>query len=268
MARLLSPDCCGVCLAEPARLREPVRAGTIECHACPERGSMDRRLCCACGLAAMLSGCGGGDGAATAPAEEYDAFAAWRGVLATRHTWSARGTGSDGRRYTVTIDAAPGGTGTFPVTGAAAARSIVMLVTDVDGVAISGTQETWHDPTTLRVVGLSRALTGGTPTCDVATVALSPPAAAQVNTSGTLARLDELDGCDASSTRAGTITLTWSLEFEPDIVWFCVNSTERDPADLVVSFEGDCVETAPDGTLGTAVRITVQQAGGFTLVAR
>jgi hypothetical protein len=94
-----------------------------------------------------------------------------------------------------------------------------------------------------------------------------PPSAAKVGTSGALATLDELDGCLASSAKVGTITVTWSLEFETGTSWFCSNSTERDPSAVVLSVESDCLQVSRDGTLGPAARITVQQ-GGVTLVAR
>jgi hypothetical protein len=221
----------------------------------------------ACGLVALLAACGGSDDT-TPPTQDHDVRAAWRNVLAGRHTWTARGTGSDGRTYTVTIDAGPAPDSAFPVTGVTAAHSLAQLTTEAGGTVATGTQETWYDGATLQVIGMRHALTGATPACDVAVASSTPPTAAKVNTSGPLADLDERSGCGASFPRVGTLQLAWSLEFEPGIVWFCVNTTERDLAGLVASFEGDCVQVDPGGVLGAAVRITVRHGNGFSLVAR
>jgi len=228
------------------------------------------RSACVLGAAALCSACGGGgddNSGVVAPAVDFDAFSAWAELLSGDRSWTVSGVGSDGRHYVITIATAAPVTSIFPVTGTTAARADTQITTDADGAVATGTQQAYFDGATLRIVGLRTSIAGSAAACDVATVTDLPPAAVRVNTTGVLATLDELDGCAGSSQKIGTIELTWSLEFEAGITYFCSNSTERDLAGNAVSFEGDCVQTSPDGSLGTAARVTVQQ-NGVTVVAR
>jgi hypothetical protein len=231
-----------------------------------------RRSAVALGLTALLTACGGGggdggDSGFVPPADDFNVFAAWRNLLTTSHAWTVSGIGSDGRSYTFTIAGTPGPTSVFPVTGMVSARADTQLTTNANGTIVAGTQETYFDAATLQLVGLRTVFNGSASACDIATAVDVPPAAVKVGTAGSLATLDELNGCAASSAKIGTITLTWSLEFEAGLTYFCSNSTERDPTGAVVSFEADCVRVSPDGTLGSAARVTVQQ-NGVTVIAR
>ena len=214
---------------------------------------------------AGVGGCGGGgsDGEPvfTPPDDAFDVAAAWHELLTTTRTWAASGVGTDGRTYTLTLDTAPGGNDVFPVTGEGAARADAVVSSTVDGVPAQGVQQTYYDPGTLAILGLRNDVTGWETTCDVSTTIGTPPSAAKVNENGLLASLDLLDGCRADSGLLGTIELRWSLEFETGTTYFCLASTERSTSGQVLSVESDCLQVAPDGTLGTKMRVTVIQGG-------
>ena len=231
-----------------------------------------RRIASVCGLTALLSACGGGGDSGSsgfiAPTDDFNVFLAWRNLLTTSRTWNVSGVGSDGRTYDITLAIAPGATSIFPVTGTTAARSDTTVTSNVSGVGSSmGQQQIYFDGTTYAMVGIRNSSSVGSANCDVVTGAPSvPPSAVKVGSSGALATLDELNDCTNSAT-VGTITVTWSLEFESGTTYFCSNTTERDLSSNVLSRESDCLQVNPDGTLGAKARVTVVQSG-VTLVAR
>jgi hypothetical protein len=216
-------------------------------------------------IVAGIAGCGGGgdDGAPifTPPDDDFDVAAAWAELLTTSRTWAASGVGSDGRTYALTLDTSPGGTDVFPVTGEGAARADAVISSTVDGVPVEGVQQTFYDPGTLTILGLRTSVAGFGTTCDVSTLIGTLPSAAKVNESGLLASLDLLDGCRADSLLLGTIELRWSIEFETGTTYFCLTSTERSTGGQVRSVESDCLQVAPDGTLGTKMRVSIDQGG-------
>jgi len=226
----------------------------------------------ACSAAALLSACGGGgDGGNsgfTPPPDDFNVAQAWRNLVTTTRSWALHGSGTDGRNYDISIGTAPGATSVFPVTGATTARSDVTLVTAATGVnSVTALQQVFFDDAANRIVGIRTGSNLVAATCDVATSTTALPTATKVGTSGAQATLDELDGCASNSGRIGTITVTWSLEFESGTTYFCSNTTERDLNAVVLSVEGDCLQVSPDGTLGARARVTVEQSG-VRVVAR
>ena len=52
------------------------------------------------------------------------------------------------------------------------------------------------------------------------------------------------------------------------MTYFCLTTSERDVAAQLVATEADCIEVAPDGTLGTRALIRINEPGGLSLVMR
>ncbi|WP_280152680.1 hypothetical protein [Piscinibacter sp. XHJ-5] len=230
------------------------------------------RLVSICGLV-MLAACGGGgsdDGGVMPPADNFAVRTAWANFLTASRTWSAAGVASNGLGYDITIGVQPGAASVMPISGIAAARSDTALRVRENGVIVSDAlSETFFDAATLQLVGVRLTATGGSGVCSLASTAAVPPTTAQIGTGGTLATLDERNGCLAGSATLGTATIGWSLEFEAGTSYFCINSTEHDLGGSVLSTESDCVQVSPDGSLGARARITITQPGsGFTLTAR
>jgi hypothetical protein len=240
------------------------------------------RITTALVLAALLSACGGGDdGSPTGPGFQpptgvaFNPFEAWANLLLTARTWQVSGVGSDQFLYTITIattGAVGGGsllpiTG-FPVPGFTAAVSDTTISTAVGGTVTNVFRRTFFDPATLQILGFASQVDGGFATCDVALASSVPPAVAAIGDSGPLAVLDERGDCAIGSPSIGRLEITWSLEFDQTTgaSLFCVHSAERNVSGLVVSQESDCIEVAPDGSLGDRALVTLQ-TDGFLLVA-
>jgi hypothetical protein len=242
-----------------------------------------RRRIVALALAAVLSACGGGGsdsggrdgGFQPQPGLEFNPLAAWSNLLLAGGRWEVSGIGSDSLLYSITITAAGavgGGLAQpilgFPVPGFTAAVSQTQVSTAAGGIVRNVFQQTFFDPATLHILGLSSQVDGGFVNCDVALTASVPPTVATLGSSGQLAVLDERLGCGLNAESVGRLDVSWSLEFD-DVTGanlFCVHSVERSLAGLARSSESDCIEVAPDGTLGSRALVSVS-ADGFELVA-
>jgi hypothetical protein len=88
-----------------------------------------------------------------------------------------------------------------------------------------------------------------------------------VDSSGFIATTNILESCSTIAAVIGTSTLTWSLEFDDGIVYFCVNSEEVDAGSGARTLEKDCFETDATGTLGPRARFSLR-AGGFAVDMR
>jgi hypothetical protein len=234
-----------------------------------------RRLASTCGLALVLSACGGGGGSSgdsgfIPPTDDFDVRTAWTNFLVASRSWAVAGVANNGLGYDVTISVQPGATSVVPISGATAARSDTRLIVRENGATVGNAlSETFHDAATRQMLGTRFTPLGGASLCSLASATAAPPQAAKIGASGALATLDERDGCSSSSASVGTATVRWSLAFEGGISYFCIDSTERDLAGNVLATESDCLEVSPDGSLGARARITITQPGtGFSLTAR
>jgi len=221
---------------------------------------------------ALLSACGGGGDSGhsgfIAPTHDFNAAAAWRNLLTTSATWVVAGRANDGLTYDLTISVAPASAAIFPVTNVVASRSNATIVFRQGNTILSNVLgETFFDTNHLKLGARFTDNSSGASSCDEATSASVPPAAATIGNSGALGTADLLTGCLGDSLVAARSTSTWSLEFEAGISYFCVNSTERNLAGTVVATESDCLEVAATGTLGTRARVTVSD-GNFMLTMR
>jgi len=230
--------------------------------------------------AALLAACGGGGDSGIqgiggnasgpafqpAPGVDFNAFAAWQNFLATSRTWTVTGTGSDGNRYTVTIATAAAAPATFTPTEVVTSVSDATLRIEGAGISSTVVRSTFFDPAGFQPIGLAWQGEGPVPTCDVAVEAGVPPTAAQIPSSGLLARLARRADCarGPSTPTGATLLLTWSLDQEDGINVFCINSDVLDAADPA---RQQCVEVAPDGTLGTGAFVSLELDNGVTVEA-
>ena len=226
--------------------------------------------CLFASAALLLSACGGGgDSAGVPPDTTYNAAAAWQNLLTTNFSYTVNGVASDGSSYELSLSSAPASAAAFPVTGVTAYRTSINSTLRRNGVTlVNGLQDIFFDANFLQI-GSRTAIPGEAPVCDAGISAGLPSAAALTGQSGPLSVSDELDGCDATSNTQGTTTETWSIEFYDGRSYFCTNATERDLAtpSNVISTEQDCIEIAPNGSLGTHARVT-PAANGITLLAK
>jgi hypothetical protein len=226
---------------------------------------------------AVLSACGGGggDSGGSAPppppagATSIDAAAAWRNFITMPQAWLVGGVGNDNKGYVISITLTPGTSQVFPLNGTSYATTTANVATRIGGIDIPTTSNvSYFNPTTYVLAGTRNTEANGTPTCSETTASTVPPTSAAVGSSGALHTFNDRNGCLAGSTSEGTSVTTWSVESEAGITYFCLNTTARNLAGAVEATEADCVQAAADGTLGAKARVTLTQAGGFTLVAR
>ncbi len=225
-------------------------------------------------LYCLLAACGGGgdDPGPPPPTGDYDARAAWSDFLDGTPGRTASGTGNDNHLYTLRLGAVPVAGSAYPVTATPANRADVVSRLSIDNVvAGNGVTQFYYDDN-LNLLGSQDdfAVTAPpvtTTTCDQATTAAVPPTAAKVGQSGPLATSNILDACVAGATVIGTSTLTWSVEFENGIVYFCINADDVDSGSGVRTLEKDCFETDPAGTLGQRARFSLR-APGFAVDMR
>lgn len=226
----------------------------------------------------LLAACGGGgDGGQNAfvrPTTSFDAQAAWKNLLTANRHAVLTGTATDGVK-TLDVDAdvvmAPGAAATFPPDGLPYPRGVVTSTLRLTGApAITGTQENFYDAN-FRFVGSRNTLASNNAvSCTQATSASLPPTAVKIDIadkSGALYTANDLPDC-SKKVISGTTTVTWSVEFEAGITYFCINSTDTDLKDPpTVDTESDCLQIAADGTLGAKTHITVTSEG-LTIDAR
>ncbi len=215
--------------------------------------------------ALLLAACGGGgDDTAPPPPSSYAVAAAERHWLTDTGSWAMTGTGSDGKTYNIAMAFAPLAPAPFPVGGAMAARSQQTFTVQTAGVPpSSGGPTVYFDASTLAISGLDY----GDGTCSVPTSNTAVPASAAVGASGLIVSISDLDGCASTSTVLGGTYVSWSLESTSGVVLMCWNLLARDLAGVTLATESNCVEIAPDGTLGTKARFSIS-ALGFTINAR
>jgi hypothetical protein len=227
---------------------------------------------------AVLTACGGGGGGAgggappppppSGPAS-VNAAMAWRNFLTTAQAWTVSGVGSNGNTYTLALTLTPGTTQTFPVTNVSYATTTANATLRIGNLDVQASNSvSYFDGTTYLLAGTRNTVPPAGSTCSITTASAVPPASASIGSSGSMHTFNDLNGCLVNSASEGSSTTTWSVEAESGITYFCLNTTSRNVAGAVESFEADCVQTAADGTLGAKARITLSQAGGFTLVAR
>jgi hypothetical protein len=228
---------------------------------------------------AVLSACGGGGGdagsgapppaPAPTPATSIDAAAAWRNFVTTPNTWVVSGVGSDNVSYVISITLTPGSTQVFPLNGTSYATTTANVATRIGGIDIPTTSNiSYFNPTTYVLAGTRNIDANNPATCSDTTASTVPPTSAAIGTSGALHTFNDRNGCLPASPSEGTSTTTWSVESETGITYFCLNTTSRNLNGVVEATEQDCVQSATDGTLGPKARISLTQAGGFSLVAR
>jgi hypothetical protein len=225
---------------------------------------------------AVLSACGGGGGDAgsgppppAAGPTTIDAAAAWRNFITTNQNWIVGGVGNDNKGYVINITLTPGTAQVFPLNGTTYATTTAAVATRIGGIDIPTTSNiSYFNPTTYVLAGTRNTDANAAPTCSETTASVVPPTSAAIGSSGALQTFNDRNGCLSTSTSEGTSTTTWSVESEAGITFFCLNTTTRNLAGAVEATESDCVQSAADGTLGPKARVSLSQAGGFTLVAR
>lgn len=229
--------------------------------------------------AVLVAACGGGGSSGgpealpattsnSTPVGTYDAKKAWVNLFSTTRTWTVVGVGSDTRTYNLSLAVAPGGTGTFPVTGVASNTSIFHNVL-MDGAVVlqDVLNEQFLDPD-YRMLGSRLSTDGGPPTCSkTEVVAALPGTGAPIGTTGPLYAATTLDNCSSTATTLGTSYHTWSLLSEGGVVYLCVSSSNRFIGEASDRVSETCVETDVNGNLGAKARIKLVLPG-FSVVAK
>jgi len=217
------------------------------------------------GVAVVLaSACGGGGGYAGTPAGTFDVNTGWRNLLTGTRNFTLTGTGPDKVSYTVAYGLTPAPVAPFPVTGVSGSRLVeTITLTPASGTPSSGTSTIYFDAGTLALIGTQDS----DGTCARATSATAPPGSALGGATGSLASVNNLNGCATNSTTTSTENIVWQLVADSGISLLCINSG---PA--TTGTQSNCVEIIGSGALGSRARITVSiplPAGGtFSLTAR
>lgn len=227
----------------------------------------------ACALgAALLSACGGGgsssgsDGLAV-PTDSFNVALAWQSLVSAPNSWSASGTGSDGNAYRLDVADAAAAAGNYPVTGTAAQRSTSTVKLFQNGTqVVEGLTEYYFDAG-YALIGSRRSGPGLATTCEQVTAYSAPPTAAHVGDHGAHFSGNTLDGCGAGAQVIETFEVTWSIEFEAGITYFCSNTTSTELSPPSTSTESDCLQVSTDGSLGARARVSVASPE-LTLVLR
>ena len=211
----------------------------------------------------LLSACGG-DGSDPTSAQEYAVSVAERHLLTDAGSWTVNGSDPTAGAFTATFSFTPRPDAAFPVTGAVLSLSqedytLVQagVTTDVGGPTF------YFDKASLSFLGADN----GDGTCAVATASTAAPASAAVGANGPLMTRSELNLCSSGAGVVGATKVSWSLERDTGIALLCWNSTVTDATGATVEADSDCVEVAPDGTLGTKARLSIA-ALGHTITAR
>lgn len=223
----------------------------------------------------VLAACGGGGGDAGGSAPpppgptSINAALAWRNYLTVPHAWTVGGVGNDNKSYVVILTMTPGAPQAFPLNGTTYATTTSNVATRIGGIDIPATSNvSYFDGTTFVLAGTVNSIPQRPSTCSEATASTLPPSSAAIGATGALQTFNDRESCLPSSPSEGNSSTTWSVESENNITFFCLNTTMRNLAGQVDSTESTCMQSAADGTLGTKARISVTQAGGFSLVAR
>ena len=219
----------------------------------------------------LVAACGGGDDGGSTPlpppdTTQYAPAAALNHLLTQANAWTVGGKASDGHTFSISIGLEPKAPGAFPLTGVVSARTLETMTIQRDGVTTGALGQTlYFDASSLAMVGTGY----GDGNCAVATSVSAIPVSARLGDSGVWFDQDELSGCSAGSVVVGRTTVQWTLESVAGIALFCLQRTLSSPAGKSLFIEADCVETAPDGTLGARARVNVVSlVDGFALDAR
>ena len=204
---------------------------------------------------AVLSACGGG-GSST-PATTYNLDAASSNLTASARSFTLTASATNGAALTLVWSIAPVGSAVFPLTNTAGQRvdsSVVITSGSIE--LLNGSQQSFFDSSHK---GLGSVLPFGACTqADDKPL----PTDAMPGSSGDLGTDSIYQTCSLSAPVIGSIAGTWSLEQKSvDAVYLCANTRQLDAVGGEVSRESDCVEVAPDGSIGTRARVTVNVQG-------
>lgn len=213
----------------------------------------------------MLAGCGGGGGDVPAmpPPSTVNAAAAWSNAITVQRTVAAAGTGSDGRAYSVAYTVAPAA-GSATVEGVAAKRIDLSVVLKRDGVTTSAaTVATYLKAGTTEVIAFVRE----DQNCGIVESPSVPPASAVLQQSGPLYATRVLIGCSKLGISLEDERSTWSIDADGSTAYFCV-TTARKVISTPEQTQQICLQTTAAGALGGAVRFTINNGAGFSVVMR
>jgi hypothetical protein len=204
---------------------------------------------------AVLSACGGGGG--STPETTYDLDAASTNLTTAARSFTLTATATNGAVLTLVWSIEPVGPAVFPLTNTTGHRvDSSVAITSGSIELVSGTQQSFFDTSQK---GLGSVLPFGA--CSKAGD-MPLPSDAVPGSSGDLGTDLIYETCTLTAPVIGSIAGTWSLEQKSfDAVYLCANTRQLDAAGSEVSRESDCVEVAPDGTIGTRARVTLNVQG-------
>lgn len=211
---------------------------------------------------ASLAGCGGGGGGGdTSTVVSYNVQAAFKNLSAAPRSYSLAGTATNGAALTLTWTITPIGASVFPLTNSVSQRvdsSIVIRSATTE--LVNGSQQS-HFTAAQEGLGSVRA-DGSCSQSDN----LPMPTAALLNAVGKLGDSTVYATCSTRAPVINRIAGDWLLQAFGPKVFLCVNTQLLNAAGTsTVSRETDCIEIAPDGTVGSQARLTLD-VGGTTLV--
>lgn len=213
-------------------------------------------------VSAVLAACGGGGGGSAPPPAPSVAttnpHAAWMSLLSNTRTYSAAGTGSDGRQYAVSLTIAPS-TG-MTVGGTAFPSTTFTTQLTRNGAFLSSTfAEYAYETATGRVMFISYAGGG----CAALSASHQLPATASLGAAGPMFAGQYSPSCITPN--AQTLTATWSFEADGANAMLCINQRR---ALLVTHTESWCVAVNAAGVPLSAARVSISDGAGFSLTAR
>ncbi len=211
-------------------------------------------LAAAVGLS-LLAGCGGGGD--STPVVSYNVQAAFKNLPAAQRSFTLGGTATNGAALTLTWTITPVGASVFPLSNTASQRvdsSIVIRTASTE--LVNGSQQS-HFGAAMLALGSVRP-DGSCSQSDN----LPMPTAAALNAVGKLGDSTVFATCSTSAPVINRIAGDWLLQQLGGMVFLCANTQLLDAAGTTtVSRETDCIEIAPDGTVGSHARLTLDVAG-------
>jgi hypothetical protein len=209
-------------------------------------------------LLAVLAGCGGGGGDAPAPdpVVTYNVQAAFKNLPSSARSYTLAGSASNGSALTLVWAITPKGASVFPLTNASSRRvdSSVVVSTATQTLVDGGQESHFNDA----MDGLGSVLRDGR--CSQGSNPALPTAAVPGAT-GDLGDATVYGTCALTAPVVNRITGNWTLEQGTGMVYMCANTTLTDAAGATVSRESDCVEIAPNGTVGSHARLKLTVLG-------
>lgn len=223
------------------------------------------RLGIALAAALTLAACGGGGDAGLPVNTSFNVSAAHRNLLTQSVGWAVTGTGSDGLVYEVSLALAPGAAAAFPLTGVVSPRQVQTFTLKRSGVVVdTSVSSVFYNATSYALLGSSE----DDGTCAAATMGPALPSAARLRDTAAYYNEVQYSGCTAGLPAAGSSAVTWSVELEGSIVFFCANRTVNDASGVRVGAGSECVQVDEAGALGPKAVVSIEVTGQFTLVAR